>query len=182
MGDGSTPDSSGFQWSVGVPSGFTAASAIGSAAASAGKNILACSTNSPLVSTCVLVGMNVTVVGNGTLAVYTVSIPANAPVGLVSFPLSGLISVMPNGSMLTPISGPLYNLSITAPPPDKRDISGPAGVPDGRVDDFDVRAMAIEVVASRAAPASCLHDQNSDGVCTLMDVQAVLDKALGRVP
>lgn len=150
------------QWTVGLPTGFTATASIGAAGTAAAKT-LSCSANATL---CLEYGLNTTVIGNGTLAAYTVTIPANATPGAGAFPLSGLLAVNAAGTTVTSASGPAYSLTILS----LADING-----DGIVNATDVQLMVNQITSG----GTCSNDQNGDGKCDLLDVWIVIMRALG---
>jgi hypothetical protein len=167
-----TPDTgaAGLQWKVNYPaSSYTATNVVGAQAVAASKGLV-CTSDKSL---CLLYGLNATVLANGEMAVYTLSIPANAPPGPVTVGLTGLVAASPTGVSIPVTAGAAYVLTIG----DKRDIDG-----SGTVDNADVLLMATQAVQSSTNPAACVNDQNGDGKCDLIDVFAVLLKALGLVP
>lgn len=150
----------GFQWTVGYPSGgYTATVAPGPTATAASKTPTCTADN----STCLAVGMNTTVIANGVLANYSLKVPAAAPGGTVTVGLGGLVGANSSGMAIPTAAGPVYTLTIL----DRRDLNG------------DVTLMSNEVIASQTNPSACVDDMNGDGKCDLLDVIAVLLKALG---
>jgi hypothetical protein len=169
-----TPDTgaAGFQWTLGIPAGYSFAASAGPQASSVGKTTT-CTTDS---AECLLVALNplnATVIPNGVIALYAGKVPATATAGPASFPLSGVVAVSSTGTLVTTTLGTAYSLLVL----DRRDLNG-----DGKVDGTDVGLMIQEVLASRTNPAACVDDINGDGKCDLQDVFAVLLKALGLVP
>jgi hypothetical protein len=156
----------GLQWTIQFPPNNWVATVVpGVAANVAGKDVLVCSADN---ATCVLVGLNVATIGNGSVAQYTVTIPATAATGRVTIGVSGVMAAGPTGLEVPTTLGPAYVLIVL----DRADLDA-----NGVVDIADVRMMAQEAVGGSAA---CLHDQNGDSVCNLRDVFAVLLKALAR--
>jgi hypothetical protein len=165
LSPGGSPTSA-FQWFLSTPSGYLVSVTTGDVGTSASKSVL-CSADNLY---CILYGMNNTVVGSGTLAVYNVSIPVSASAGPAAFSLSELLGASPSGTPVTLSPGPVYNVGVLA----LQDING-----DGKVDRADVLLMFQQMVASRTNPAACLNDQNGDGHCDLFDVVIVILKAIG---
>lgn len=154
-----------FQFSVQPPVGFTQAATIG-AAATAGSKSLTCTTDSTF---CMIYGINLTLIGNGALASYNVTIPANAPIGPATFTLGGS-AVTATGSSEVVTLGTPYSLTILDP----RDING-----DGKVDVSDLQVLITEIIAARSNPAACVNDLNADGKCDVFDVMVMVLKILG---
>lgn len=157
-----------FQWTISNPFTSTTDITIGQAAIDAKKDILACTIDS---KTCIIVGMNLNVIGNGPIANYTIQIPSNTTPGNQTLSLSSVIAASPNGVSLPLTVGSPYNIAILF----KQDING-----DGKVDTEDVQIMLSQVIASQQSPGSCTADMNSDSKCDLIDVMIVLLKALGN--
>jgi hypothetical protein len=160
------PGPAGLQWAVQFPPDpWKATVTPGVAAVAGSKDILVCDSSN---SQCVLVGMNVNTLGNGSVAQYTLNVPATAAGGKVTIGLSGVMAAGPDGVVIPTALGPAYVLVVL----DKADLNA-----DGVVDIQDVRMMAQEVTG---ASTVCKDDQNGDGRCDIRDVFAVLLKALGR--
>ena len=166
LGVGGPVVAAGLQWTVGLPVGFTATSVIGGAGTTAAKTLY-CTSDAAL---CLLVGMNTTAIGNGTVAVYSLAVPSTATLGANPIPLSGLVAVNAAGGSLAITPGATYSILVLA----KQDING-----DGVVDNADVQLMIDQVRAARTNPAACVDDMNADGKCDLVDVFNVVLKALG---
>jgi len=148
------------QWTLALPAGFTASNPLlGSGASAASKN-LACGTGALL---CLVYGVNQNVLGNGTVASVTVTIPANAS-GQTAFALSGLVAADKDGGAM-PISGNPFSVSVFG----KTDINN-----DGVTNATDVQLMVQQVLT-----AVCTDDQNGDGTCNVRDVQLIAVRALG---
>lgn len=159
---GTDTGAAAFQWTVAMPSGYTATVQPGPAA-TAGNKTVQCTADA--ISVCLLYGVNATVIGNGVLATYTVHVPANATPGPATFTLSGLVGASSSGTAISTAAGTPYTVTVV----DKRDLNG-----DGKVDAADVQLMTNQVLAG-----TCSDDQTGDGACNLMDVFAILLKALG---
>jgi len=157
------------QWQLVLPSGSTATAAIGAAGTAATKS-MACSSDS---SFCLEYGQNVNVISAGVVATYTVHLPATASPGTATIGLSNLLGASAAGAAVPITAGAAYSFTIA----DRRDLNG-----DGVVNTADVTVMQNEVIAAQANPAACVDDQNGDGACNLLDLLAVLLKALGLVP
>ena len=154
-------------WGVTPPTGFViSAATAGSVATAAGKTL----TCGPGNAYCVVAGLNQTVIGIGTLATYTITIPATAAGGSTPFPLIGLSAATPGALALVLTPGPTYALTVVA----KADLNG-----DGKVDGADMTLMLNEVLASRTNPSACVDDQNGDGQCDAVDLMIVVLRALG---
>lgn len=165
---GTDTGSAAVQWHVGLPAGYTATAALG--AADSANKTLTCTADA---STCIAAGLNISVIPNGAVAVYTIKVPAVAPIGSVSFPLTGIIAVSSTvagvvSAVPTSLGTP-YALTIQKIP---QDLNG-----DGKVDATDVFLMAAQSVGS----APCTDDQNADAVCNPYDVLIVVLKALGLI-
>lgn len=150
------------QWNLDTPAGYTKVATIGTQAEAAGKQI----TCNAAVVLCIVYGLNMNVISNGQFASYAVTIPANAPPGPVNIPLSGVVAATPNGTAVTTALGPTYSILILA----KTDIDG-----NGITNTADVTAMITQIVG-----ATCINDQNNDGVCDARDVQLVIKAATGN--
>jgi hypothetical protein len=126
---------------------------------------------------CVLIGWvggvgNATTIPAGPIANYALTVPKTALPGKITFSLTNLVGAGANGQAIALAAGPAYTLTIADP----RDLNG-----DGTVDATDVNLMIAEVLAAIATPGACIDDQNGDGVCNIIDIDAVLLKAMGKV-
>ncbi len=155
------------QWTMGWPTGYTAAVVAG--AADTGKT-LSCTAPS---ATCIVWALNTTVIPNGQVAIYTVNVPANAT-GTVTFTLSALVSASPLGSGVTSTAGATYTATISP----KEDLNG-----DGKVDLTDVQLEVNQALLASTTPSACtpVWDTNGDGKCDVLDVLHEVLKVMGLI-
>jgi hypothetical protein len=155
------------QWTLDLPTGWSASQALGAAATAANKDRLSCN---PANGICLLYGLNQTSIQTGVVATYTVQIPPAAAAGVVAMPLSEVLASTGVGAALPIAAGPVYSLRVLA----RSDIDG-----DGSTTVQDV--LLIDAQARGAA--ACADDQNGDGRCTVHDVVLVIvDYLKGLVP
>jgi hypothetical protein len=126
---------------------------------------------------CMLIGWvggagNATTIPAGPVASYALTVPKTAAPGKITFSLTDLVGAGANGQAIALTAGPSYTLTVADP----RDLNG-----DGTVDATDVNLMIAEVLAAISNPAACVDDQNADGICNILDIDAVLLKAMGKV-
>lgn len=159
-GAASITPAAALQWTLTLPSGYSGIPTAGAAATTAGKSLY-CGTAACLVTSTT----NVTPLGPGVLATYSVQIPATAAAGPIAFPLAGMAAADATGSALVVTAGVPYSLTILA----KSDING-----DGKTDTADVTAMISQVTGG-----ACTNDQNGDGKCDVVDAVLVLLQAIG---
>ena len=157
----------GLEWKFTLPTGYTMSEVVG-AAGTASSKVLACSTDG---THCLLYGQTVSVVSPGVIAIVNVTVPSNATPGPVALtpapPASGTDAATATGSStLVTVTGLTVNVL------DLRDINA-----DGVVNATDVTLMASEVVSG-----TCANNPNGTGKCDLLQVFAVLLKALNLVP
>lgn len=150
------------QWNLTTPAGFTKTATIGTQASAANKQI-ACDTP---VLLCIVYGLNTTIMSNGQLASYAITIPANASPGAASITLSGVVAASPTGTAVTTALGAPYSILILA----KSDIDG-----NGTTNGADVSALITQIING-----TCSSDQNNDGVCDVKDIQLVANAATGN--
>ena len=148
----------GAQWTLNAPA-FT----IGASTTPVANKSVTCGTTSAPI--CLVVGLNTTPLANSPIAVTKLTVPAATGLGSKTVTLSGVVGVSSTGSSSPLVAGAPISVVVTA----IADIDN-----SGVVDASDVAAMANQVVAQ-----SCSDDQNSDGVCNIIDVFLVVLKALG---
>lgn len=155
----------GLQWTILPPSGVTFGAWVAGASTTAAGKSVTCDASG---ATCLDFGLNQNVIGAGVVASWPVTIPSNAPTGPSQFPLSGLIAVDKAGTAVALASGPTYSILILS----QADLDG-----NGKVDAADVGLMLNQVLGTGGA--TCTSDQTGDGKCDLLDVYAVVLRALG---
>lgn len=150
------------QWIFTPPNGFgITAVSDGPVLAPAGKN-RSCN---PANVLCLVWGLNQNLLGNGVVASYSVSIPPTAN-GNVTFTLTGIVMADRNG-IGVPVTAPgPFSLSVCA----RSDIDC-----SGATNITDVQAMVNQILAN-----TCADDQNGDTKCDVVDVQLIVNKALGQ--
>lgn len=148
----------GLGYLLGVPSGWTATGAIGPAGISAAKSLY-CATGDAF---CLIVGMNTNPIQSGTVASYSLQIPASASPGTTPIPVIKLELGDFLGTELTAAAGSLYAVKILS----RQDING-----DGSVTSADV-FLILDMALGKT---SCTADQNGDGQCRLIDVLLVIN-------
>lgn len=159
-----TADVSGLQWSLNVPVGVTSSAVAGPAATAAAKTI-SCRTDGTI---CLAVGLNKNLIGNGDIAVYTLTFPASFPAGNVSLALSQILAADVNGAGLTIAGGPPLIVAVQS----KYDLNG-----DGVVTGADV-SLAIDQALGVTACGSA--DVTGDSKCDLYDVILIALAAIGN--
>lgn len=92
------------QWELSLPVGWTRMATPTSASLVAGKS-LSCSAD---LRTCLLWGMNATLIPAGEVARYSLTIPANQKPGSVTLTLSRLLGASPEGNEVATVAGPAY--------------------------------------------------------------------------
>lgn len=161
------------QWQLGNPAGFSETVADGPTATAAAKSHTCAAAATS--NFCVVYGLTSAVIGNGVVATYSVTIPATAASGSVSFPLSGVVAANATGttglnSVSVPVTlGSPYTLSVLS----KTDING-----DGKTDVSDLQILVTEIVAAQSTPSACVDDQNGDGKCDVLDIVIIVLKIL----
>ena len=143
------------QWTVTLPSGYTATATAGAASAAAAKTLY-CKSDSTL---CLTVGVNTNVYAAGVIANYQLIVPANASPGQVSIPLTGVIGAALDGSSAGLSAGVPFAFAVLA----TTDLNG-----DGVTNVLDLQLMIQEILGGPVA-----HDQNGDGVADVKDAQIV---------
>lgn len=145
-----TEDSTGLTVQVPVVAGVAQA---------AGK-IAQCSTQAARI--CLLYGVNVTVMENGTVLTVGFTIPSGAAGGLVRYKITGLVAADGAGGNV-PITAPA-DLVITVL--SRFDLTG-----DGKVDVADINRVVSQIIGNTPV-TDC--DVNGDTKCDVRDVQMVV--------
>jgi hypothetical protein len=138
-------------------------------AATAAAKQLACNQNATSGEyKCIQSGMNANVDADGTVATYSLDIPANATPGAVTVVVSGILGASLAGAAIQ-ITGNNVNFTL-AQPLSKCDANG-----DGAVNAADVQLVITQVLGL----AQCSADLDGDGACRAPDVVRVVAAALG---
>lgn len=161
-------DLAAMQWSIALPSGYTATGATAGAASTAAGKALYCNTAS---TNCLTVGVNSSVYGAGVVVSYSIVVPAIAPPGTASVSMPGaapLIGVL--GATLAGGSSPLtvgtaWTFQVLAP----TDLNG-----DGKTDLLDLQILIQQIL--NGGPVAG-NDQNGDGLINVRDA-AILSRAV----
>jgi len=149
------------QATLSIPAGFTiTSSSIGASGTSAGKTLFC----NPTAPTCILAGLNQTVLADGVLFTVTGTVAASAS-GSLGFSLSNQLGASNAAKAVSvPIAtGPALSLPVISP----CDING-----DGKVDISDVQAYLNSYILT-ATPANPIVDLNGDGIANIIDVQRI---------
>jgi len=147
----------GIQWTIGIPTGYTATAVIGTAGTAAAKTLY-CTADK---SKCLIAGANQNAIANGPVAGYTIPVPARTAAGLVQLPLSGLEAGGSIGLAVPLVSGPAFSFRVAA----KADLDL-----DGDIDSADVQSIIDQALGL----VPCTGDQNGDGNCKILDVLIVI--------
>lgn len=150
------PSLAATQWTLTLPSGYTA-TAIAGAATMAAEKILYCRPDATL---CLTVAAGANLYAGGVVATYQMTVPANAPAGNVTVPLLGIIGSALDGSSAPLGSGIPFAFAVLA----RTDLNG-----DGVTDKVDLNLM-IQEVLSGGPPST---DPDGDGLATVKDAQIV---------
>ncbi len=159
----SAPDAAGLQWTLPLPPGLPFSQTIGAAGTAASKQ-LACGPT----GICIVYGLNQTLIGPGDVAVYTVTFPSSALPGNYTFSLSGSLGVTSSDLPLS-VSAPTTPTVVAL-------LSSYDLNSDGKIDSTDVGLALSQILGTTACGSA---DFNGDGKCNLIDLQAVILKALG---
>ena len=143
------------QWTVTLPTGYTATATAGSASTAASKTLY-CKPDSTL---CLTVGVNTNVYAAGVIANYQLTVPANASPGQVSIPLTGIVGAALDGSSAGLGAEVPFAFAVLA----GTDLNG-----DGVTNVLDLQLMIQEILGGPVA-----HDQNGDGLADVKDAQIV---------
>jgi hypothetical protein len=150
------------QWSVTLPTGYTATAVAGAASTAAAKDLY-CST---LATTCLTVGINTNLYAAGVVATYSLAVPALATPGPVTIPLSGVVGATLAGDAAVLNAGAAYTFNVLS----RWDLNG-----DGVVDVRDVQFL-IDVLRlmwnTGTIPVSS-NDLNGDGKYDVRDAQSI---------
>jgi hypothetical protein len=117
---------------------------------------------------CVQAGLNTGVYIDGLVITYSVMIPKTAPVGPATLFVTGVLGSSLDGNAMT-IGASDLNFGL-ADPISKCDLNG-----DALINMSDYQMMINQVVGS----APCSTDLDSDGKCTVIDLQRIAKAALG---
>lgn len=141
------------QWSVGLPTGFTATAVSGAASGTAAKTLYC----NPPSTTCLTVGINNNVYAAGVIAAYSVTLPPALAPGPVTIPLSGLIGASLAGDNVPLTAGAAYSVLVLAP----TDLNG-----DGKTDVQDLQIIIQQILTAGST-------------VTVRDAQIVAQAAVG---
>jgi Dockerin type I domain len=131
----------------------------GTAAAAAGKT-LTCATVAGVLN-CIVVG-GVSALTDGQIATLQITLPKTAGSGTAPVSLSGLLAAV------TDANGSVTGASLSASPPFTLSITSACDLnSDGTVNATDLASM----VQQSLGVSACTADLNSDGKCSILDVQ-----------
>ena len=159
----SAGNAAAIEWTIAFPVGATAIPVVGAQSAAASKTIICNVAN----TTCVVFGLNNNLILAGEVAKYTVTFPSNAA-GAKAFSLSNTQAATPLAGAITVVAGPAISVTVT----NAYDLSG-----DGIIDISDINLVVNQVVGK--APCTT-GDLNTDGACSIVDIQTMILKALGQ--
>lgn len=163
---GSGSGIAGIEESITASTGGTITVAAGPADTATGKTPH-CEAVASGVYICVDVALNATTFADGIIHVYTLQIPANAAPGQSTVTLGNLAAVNAAGTPVA-ITGNTLNFTL-ASPISPCDLDG-SGVTD---------ALDLDLAIKQALGLATCTDLTGDGKCTVVDIQRVINAALG---
>lgn len=159
----STNQITAMQWLISFPAGGYSATVTPGAVSSSASKAVQCTSDE---SFCLSTGPNITVIPNGTVANYSLKLPATALIAPVTVSVSGILAVSPAGDIALTNATASYTFSML---PALEDITG-----DGLITQADYNAMVAQVLGFNQKPSiPCTADPFPDGKCDVRDVVAI---------
>lgn len=160
----------GLQFTLTWSTQFDAIALSAAAASTSANKTLTCNNPTTNSISCIIEGINQTLIPNGAIVTINFSVPKNAP-SSVTFDIPATVPLMPLG--VTLIANPISATggSVSIPFVNLEDLNG-----DGITDVNDVN-ISIQQVLGNAPCGNA--DLNGDGKCNLLDVQLIIKSILG---
>jgi hypothetical protein len=162
----------GLQWSMTLPPGITIPSSQqgvvftsqpGAVASTASKTV-SCAT-APLLLTCVVVGMNSTLMGSGVVAQFNFQVAPGTATGPLALSFSNVVAADASGASVAITAPAAASVAVIPSPCDLNQ--------DGRLDSSDFGLLLNRVLGISVPQGTQACDVNGDSACDVRDLIAL---------